>query len=364
LIIVHSMAAQQSVVLQQLGQGWLQCQDQEGIFYYNSVTKQESVDVPMELRPAMQVAPQYAPAAQAVPAPAEPEKPVVKMQFGDWMVCEDSQGEFYYHELSKQSFDTPPPELVEVFKAHQMKSKSSHHANPALPSSAYMQQVAGVSNLQMKSAQPTASSQQQAEVKAQFGDWLVCVDAQGEFYYNQSTHETYESPPPEFLAIYGKLQQGHQKPHQVQQVQTQNPQVQLQKAQQVQQELYKKHQQQLFQAQQLKQQQQQLQQLQAQQQQQPPKIRLGDWAVHEDAQGEFYVHEPTGQSYETMPEELLQMYQLELRKQELKKMQKIQQAQQQQMPSQYTLPSYAQQYQGKGSAYAYAPQHQPPYFQQ
>merc|ERR1711879_414804 len=57
---------------------------------------------------------------------------------------------------------------------------------------------------------------------------------------------------------------------------------------------------------------------QVQQQPQAPKARFGDWAIHEDAQGEFYIHEPTGQLHEVMPPELNQLLRVELQKQDLK----------------------------------------------
>ena len=33
-------------------------------------------------------------------------------QIGEWLICEDQQGEYYIHEPSQQQFDQPPAELL------------------------------------------------------------------------------------------------------------------------------------------------------------------------------------------------------------------------------------------------------------
>jgi len=38
------------------------------------------------------------------------------------------------------------------------------------------------------------------------------------------------------------------------------------------------------------------------------KATHGDWVVAEDAQGIFFFHSPTGQSYEQPPQELAHLY--------------------------------------------------------
>lgn len=42
-------------------------------------------------------------------------------------------------------------------------------------------------------------AQAQAEVKAQVGVWLICQDAQGEFYQNATTGQQFDQAPPELL---------------------------------------------------------------------------------------------------------------------------------------------------------------------
>lgn len=53
------------------------------------------------------------PLAQAQVQSQPGERPAMILQeLGDWMICEDGQGEFYWHTPTSQSHDTPPAELL------------------------------------------------------------------------------------------------------------------------------------------------------------------------------------------------------------------------------------------------------------
>jgi len=56
-------------------------------------------------------------------------------------------------------------------------------------------------------AAPGQEAQAQASVKQQTGDWLICEDAQGEFYSYQPTGQTFDQPPPELLQLIEQMQQ-------------------------------------------------------------------------------------------------------------------------------------------------------------
>jgi len=45
-----------------------------------------------------------------------PSEAVVKGQVGDWLICEDSAGEFYSHAQTQESFDQPPEELLRLLE--------------------------------------------------------------------------------------------------------------------------------------------------------------------------------------------------------------------------------------------------------
>jgi len=113
----------------------------------------------------------------------------------------------------------------------------------------------------------------QAAVKEQIGDWLVCEDAEGIFYYHSTTGQSYDRPPPELQKYLQR--QAPQPPQQEylsqQQLQQQQLQQQMLQKQQLQQQLQQQREEEQFEQQRLReqlQQEQKLQQWQLLQQQQ------------------------------------------------------------------------------------------------
>merc|ERR1719345_130260 len=53
-------------------------------------------------------------------------------------------------------------------------------------------------------AAPVAQVAQQAAVKQQIGQWMICHDAQGEFYQDSVTGQSYDHPPPQLLQLMGR----------------------------------------------------------------------------------------------------------------------------------------------------------------
>lgn len=139
--------APQVQVLSKLGAGWLQCQDNQGVFFFNEVTRETSVDVPAALRapaafqpqstPQVQppgfasFQPQVMPQVQQTQAQqlAPSSNPRLKEQIGEWMICEDEQGEYYVNSRTQQSFSQPPQELVQQYQlAQQQKQLAAQQA--------------------------------------------------------------------------------------------------------------------------------------------------------------------------------------------------------------------------------------------
>jgi len=133
-----SHMAGQAQVLRDLGSGWQECLDSQGVFYFNSLTGQSEDSLPQGVAGAslvyqhQQVAAQVQPAQYtAAPYPAtacqlqgvqaQPlqEEATVKMTVGVWSVCEDQQGEYYHNGTTGQTFDSPPPEFVELLQGSQ-----------------------------------------------------------------------------------------------------------------------------------------------------------------------------------------------------------------------------------------------------
>jgi len=51
--------------------------------------------------------------------------------------------------------------------------------------------------------------QQPATVMAEYGNWLICEDSLGEFYYHVPTNQAYDEPPPELVYLYQQQEEEH-----------------------------------------------------------------------------------------------------------------------------------------------------------
>mmetsp|Transcript_79398 Transcript_79398/g.246240 ORF Transcript_79398/g.246240 Transcript_79398/m.246240 type:complete len:164 (-) Transcript_79398:115-606(-) len=71
--------------------------------------------MPPQQMPMPQQEQQGLPASASVPPGQRTE---IRAQLGDWAICEDSQGFFYYNMPTGQSYDEPPPELLQLYQAH------------------------------------------------------------------------------------------------------------------------------------------------------------------------------------------------------------------------------------------------------
>lgn len=104
-----------TAVLRELPGSWLECQDAQGIFYFNSVTQQSSDAPPPEVMVAdPNIAVVAAPAAPGMvqPVAAGGDSTILRELPNNWLECLDAQGVFYFHKLTQQSLDTIPAELV------------------------------------------------------------------------------------------------------------------------------------------------------------------------------------------------------------------------------------------------------------
>merc|ERR1712060_693470 len=133
--------AAETQILQELPDNWKKCRDAQGIFYYNSVTQESSEDIPPQLRAMMQQVKahqqqaqppvyKHKPSAQLAAAPPPAASPAtasatVKLQLGDWAICEGSRGEFYYNMATRQALDQAPPELIHLYQQHKAQQMTT-----------------------------------------------------------------------------------------------------------------------------------------------------------------------------------------------------------------------------------------------
>jgi len=99
---------------------------------------------------------------------------------------------------------------------------------------------------------------QEARVKLILGDWQICEDSQGEYYVHVSG-QSFDQPPEQLVQLYQASQGQVSQP-------VAAPEARI-------------------------------------------KMTVGEWQICEDAQGEYYVHTPTGQSSDQPPSHLVQFAQ-------------------------------------------------------
>lgn len=268
-------------VLRHLGRDWLEMVDEESCekpFFYNQKTKQLSLEPPEDVK-------------LAAPRVAEGQPPRVRRQLaGSWLECEDFRGVFYYNPTTKvTSLEAPseaippPPKLLrtlggswleldkegEVFYFNsetglvsvEMPDEAMQDEITPLPTSPKGEKHTDVKASQLDDVSPLPTSprcEKHSDDKASPLEIVSCSSPSCTKAPAEIPEETMEKaglPPP-----------------------TAETQVMLQQEQPEQ---------------------------QGPQGEASVKLKLGDWVICEDANGEFYVHIPTGEEFEETPEELL-----------------------------------------------------------
>lgn len=271
-------------VLRHLGQDWVEMVDTtagglEEPFYYNSRTKQISLEPPIDL-PASRV-------AQGQPPKVLRELP------GGWLECEDFRGTFFYNVVSKVTTQEMPQEVRE--------GQAPVSSGAALPAPPQVLRTLG-------------------------GSWLE-LDKDGEvFYFNSETGLVSVNMPPEAemdeptpltssppaennmssSIVERVLADVRDVLKETAEVETTSPNTPCEPPPAPTPQAPSQEQ----------------QPQQPSEQQDPEaciKLKLGEYAVCEDSAGEFYVHVPTGEEFEEPPEELLLLV-MQLKAQEQQQM--------------------------------------------
>jgi len=143
-------------VIDVVGEGWVMCQRQDvsgEIFYMNMKTNEVSQDPPAPCSPPAPPLPQgtvtrpHSVHATTHAVPLVTDQPAaVLAEYGDWAICEDVQGEFYYHWPTNQSYDNPPAELLQLCQVQEQEDqlRQYHIMQPSQsPSLSFSQPLAG-----------------------------------------------------------------------------------------------------------------------------------------------------------------------------------------------------------------------------
>jgi len=201
-------------ILRSMGGDWVECLDSQGIFYFNQLTQTSSEVWPPPAQ--MDGVPSYQPFVQQA---AEPGAAQVLRDLGnEWVECLDDQGIFYFNnrtQVSSEVFPSLEPRVLQPASLAQPLVAQPLSAQAYAPSME-PRVVLGMqpSQLEPRVVQPVATvgaptmmaapAQAGAEsvVKAQHGDWIVAEDAQGLFFFHSPTGQSYEQPPQEIAHLY------------------------------------------------------------------------------------------------------------------------------------------------------------------
>jgi hypothetical protein len=247
-------------ILRQLGYNWLECADEQGIFYFNSVTQQSSDIMPPELMGQM---PQQMPQHQVMQQQQRPQQLMYQQMPPQQMLQQ---------QMPQQQMPQPQMLQQQMF-AQQMQMQQPMKAIGAKVI------AGGLGGGQMQSASytPPQFSQQPQPVTS---------------YTPGMTPVTSYVPAP---------QQNSYTPQQNSYAPQQNSYTPVQQYKPAHQMTQPAPQQQFISA---------APQMAPQPQPATQKMAFGDWAVYQDDLGTFYMQVSTGMQFETPPPELSQAYQV------------------------------------------------------
>jgi len=209
---IETMAAQEANVLADLGRGWLQCQDQQGIFYFNQTTQQSSDVLPAELRGAQQQPLSYVSAQQLQALPQQQSyatyaQPLQMPQSYGSIAQQRVQPQAQYMQMAQAQ-----PQVQYVQQAQAQPKAQYVQQTQAQPQVQYMQQAQAQPQVQYVQQAPSyqpqaqfvqqaAPQQAQSSVKLEVGDWMVCEDAMGEFYHHSPTGQSFDQAPAQLVEL-------------------------------------------------------------------------------------------------------------------------------------------------------------------
>jgi hypothetical protein len=235
-----------------MGPHWLECLDEQGVFYFNQMTQQSSDTLPAELgglsvqtcpgqpqanaMPYMQQqASSYAPPqamqlpsytppqasnchpqtlsyspqqlpqpyqAQQIPSYTPPQVPNYQPQLPQ--ACQTPlpyQAQQAYHPHGLHLQQIPPNHFMQSQPMPQAHQPIGQPMPQGQPVNGFPSQQARYQQVVPSQPMPPPG-QQPAVQKVQFGDWAVYEDNLGRFFMYVPTGQQFESPPPEFMEAF------------------------------------------------------------------------------------------------------------------------------------------------------------------
>lgn len=182
------MAAQQVQiqVVRELNQNWLECVDDQGLYYFNKETQECLDQMPAEAAQPMQQMQQMQQPQQPMQQMQQMQQPQQVMQqdtmqqamqqappqrkmiIGAWSVMEDAQGVFFHNGETQQQSAEVPPEIAQIFAkvtyaaGGQMVLPTAQPSQPQMFQSQQPQQASFLPQYQQPIQQPMQQMYQAA----------------------------------------------------------------------------------------------------------------------------------------------------------------------------------------------------------
>lgn len=245
-------------ILRQLGLNWLECQDEQGIFYFNQATQQSSDTIPPELlsgaaMPMPMLAPMVAASPSMVPVMAPMAMPQSMPQSMPTTKAKVLSGgiESLQQGMPQPLSYTPQMQVVQVPRPQSYVPQQMQQVQPVqqqvqqvvyqqqqvpMPAQQLLQQPLSYTPVLQAQALAQQAESAPAVQKMAFGDWAVYEDEMGMFYMQVSTGVQFESPPPELMQAYHQYRAEQDQVHmlKLREIEAQKQQIDLQLAQQTQ----------------------------------------------------------------------------------------------------------------------------------
>lgn len=185
-------------ILREMGGDWLECQDGQGIFYHNAATKQSSDTLPQELMGAVNGG---SPMGGQVAMGGQEGSTVLRELPNNWLECRDDQGIFFWNRVTQQSSDSMPVELVGVMQAPAAAPMAVPMQAAPMAQPQFIQTAApSITTTPAAMAVAAPGNAGQTAILRQLpNNWLECKDELGIYFFNQITQESSETMPAELL---------------------------------------------------------------------------------------------------------------------------------------------------------------------
>lgn len=179
--------------------GWTQCQSAQGMFYFNLKTDEISMTLPPDAGVLAAEKPQME--REARPTFGFPEDDAQELVLHEPL--ENAQPGSQYQMESMELAYQHQVENIPALPQAQQHEFCVHHQPSLSP------QPTGAHQASIAQPPPNPALQQEAPaiILQELGAWMICEDANGEFYWHTPTSQSYDVPPQDLLVLHRQFKQ-------------------------------------------------------------------------------------------------------------------------------------------------------------